>query len=133
MFDEISAVSLRYLRLETMLQDIRYGLRQLGKAPALVAVAVLSRSLRIGANRAIFTLINAVVLLSVPVREPMPTYAGQIIGAVNAANRCYNSPDALDRPGRWGRYFMVRVDAIKSHLRAVVSRCRDPECRFSPN
>ncbi|HWF46878.1 MAG TPA: ABC transporter permease, partial [Bryobacteraceae bacterium] len=56
--------------LETMLQDIRYGIRQLGKAPVLVAVAVLSLALGIGANTAIFTLINAVMLQSLPVRDP---------------------------------------------------------------
>ncbi len=56
--------------LETMLQDIRYGLRQLAKAPVFVAVAVLSLALGIGANTAIFTLINAVMLQSLPVRDP---------------------------------------------------------------
>jgi len=53
-----------------MLQDIRYGLRQLAKAPVLVAVAVLSLALGIGANTAIFTLIDAVMLQSLPVRDP---------------------------------------------------------------
>jgi macrolide transport system ATP-binding/permease protein len=56
--------------LETTLQDMRYGLRQLAKAPALVAVAVLSLALGIGANTAVFTLINAVMLRSLPVRDP---------------------------------------------------------------
>lgn len=56
--------------LETMLQDIRYGFRQLAKAPVLVTVAVLSLALGIGANTAIFTLINAVMLQSLPVRDP---------------------------------------------------------------
>jgi predicted permease len=56
--------------LETLLQDIRYGLRQLAKAPALVTVAVVSLALGIGANTAIFTLINAVMLQSLPVRDP---------------------------------------------------------------
>jgi predicted permease len=56
--------------LETLLGDVRYGLRQLRKAPVLVAVAVLSLALGIGANTAIFTLINAVMLQSLPVRDP---------------------------------------------------------------
>lgn len=56
--------------LETMLQDIRYGLRQLAKTPALVFVAVLSIAFGIGANTAIFTLINAVMLQALPVRDP---------------------------------------------------------------
>jgi hypothetical protein len=56
--------------LETLAQDVRYGIRQLRKAPVLVAVAVLSLALGIGANTAIFTLINAVMLQSLPVRDP---------------------------------------------------------------
>jgi len=56
--------------LETLLQDIRYGLRQLRRAPGLFAVAVISLGLGIGANTAIFTLINAVMLQNLPVQDP---------------------------------------------------------------
>jgi macrolide transport system ATP-binding/permease protein len=56
--------------LETLVHDLQYGFRQLRKAPVLVAVAVLSLALGIGANTAIFTLINAVMLQSLPVRDP---------------------------------------------------------------
>ncbi len=56
--------------LETTWQDLRYGVRQLAKSPVLVAVAVLSLALGIGANTAIFTLIDAVMLQSLPVHDP---------------------------------------------------------------
>ena len=56
--------------LETLLQDLRYGVRQLSSAPVLVGVAVLSLALGIGANTAIFTLINAVMLQYLPVHDP---------------------------------------------------------------
>ncbi len=56
--------------LETMLQDLRYGLRQLVRAPVLLTVAVLSLALGIGANTAIFTLIDAVMRQYLPVRDP---------------------------------------------------------------
>src|SRR5581483_10033322 len=56
--------------LETIFQDLRYGLRQLGRTPVLIIVAVLSLTLGIGANTAIFTLINAVMLQYLPVRDP---------------------------------------------------------------
>ncbi len=56
--------------LETTLKDLRYGLRQLRQTPALVSVAVLSLALGIGANTAIFTLINAVMLQFLPVKDP---------------------------------------------------------------
>jgi len=53
-----------------MLQDLRFGMRMLIKNKALTIVAVLSLALGIGANTAIFSLIDAVLLKSLPVREP---------------------------------------------------------------
>ncbi|PYT24844.1 MAG: hypothetical protein DMG57_27205 [Acidobacteria bacterium] len=56
--------------LETLVRDARYGLRQLRRTPGLSTVAVLSLALGIGANTAIFTLINAVMLQNLPVEDP---------------------------------------------------------------
>ena len=56
--------------LETLAQDLRFGLRMLAKAPALSVVVVLSLALGIGANIAIFSLIDAVMLRMLPVKEP---------------------------------------------------------------
>jgi predicted permease len=52
------------------LQDLRFGLRQLRKSPAFTAVAVVTLALGIGANTAIFTVLNALVLKMLPVRDP---------------------------------------------------------------
>ena len=56
--------------VETLFQDIRYGLRILGRTPVITAIAILSLALGIGANTAIFSLIDTVLLRMLPVEKP---------------------------------------------------------------
>ncbi len=56
--------------METLFKDLRYGFRGLLKRKGFAAIAVLTLALGIGANTAIFTLVNAVMLKSLPVEKP---------------------------------------------------------------
>jgi putative ABC transport system permease protein len=87
--------------IETFLKDLRYGARRLAKSPGFTAVAVLSLALGIGANTAIFSLLNTALLRPLPVERPE-----QIVSLANAgASRGFpafsypNYKDFRDRSG----------------------------------
>ena len=60
----------RWLFWDHLWRDLRYGVRMLAKDPGFTSVAVLTLAFGIGANTAIFSLLNAVMLQSIPVRNP---------------------------------------------------------------
>ncbi len=55
---------------ESVLRDVRYAIRQLRKSPALVLAVVLSLSIGVGTNAAIFSLVDAAILKPLPVKDP---------------------------------------------------------------
>ena len=76
--------------METLFQDINYGIRILLKNRGFTLVAVISLALGIGANAAIFTLVNAVLLKNLPVTDPAaldPEHFGSQISAPQQLQR----------------------------------------------
>ncbi len=73
-----------------MLRDIKYGLRGFRKSPVFSAVAVLSLALGIGANTAIFTLVDQLILRLLPIRDPQRVVLlsgmGRHYGSTNGRN-----------------------------------------------
>ena len=56
--------------MDTLLQDIKYGIRSLTRRPGFVAVAIITLALGIGASSAIFNVVNAILLNSLPTHDP---------------------------------------------------------------
>src|ERR1043166_9546200 len=86
--------------MRTLIQDVRYGVRRLRKTPGFTSIAIISLALGIGANTAIFSLVNTALLRPLPVSEPrqlLEVYGTLHNGADRAGQSYPNYKDYRER------------------------------------
>ncbi len=81
-------------------QDVRYALRMFGRTPGFTVVVAVTLALGIGANTAVFSLINAVLLRMLPVKDPQQLVSFSKIQPLNGRNDYFSLPDfeSFQRP-----------------------------------
>ena len=113
--------------METLFKDIRYGLRGLLKRKAFAAIAVLTLALGIGANTAIFTLVNAVMLKSLPVQKPE-----ELVIFTDRTSEGTSTEDS-PRTGVWQRFSYASYEYFRDHNQSFqdIAAIRSGESRVS--
>ena len=91
--------------MDTPLGAIRYAIRQFRQSPVFTAAAVLTLSLGIGGTTAIFTLIHAVMLRSLPVADPASLYR------IGDGDNCCVQGGPQDR---WGMFSFPLFERLKA-------------------
>ncbi|HXW06038.1 MAG TPA: ABC transporter permease [Vicinamibacterales bacterium] len=112
--------------MQTTVHDVRYAARLLLKTPGFSAVAVVVLALGIGANTAVFTIINALVF------QPIPSEAPGIVGIYN---RDTTRPDSY-RPFSWQEFRQIRTgspvfDDVLAHTMTMVGMTEGDQTRRS--
>ena len=95
--------------LERLIQDLRFGFRQLRKSPGFTAVAILTLALGIGANTAIFTLVHAVMMTSLPVPNPGELYS------LGDTKLCCDTTELVDLHDNFALYSYPLYEHLRGH------------------
>jgi hypothetical protein len=113
--------------MEILFKDIRYGFRGLLKRKGFAAIAVLTLALGIGANTAIFTLVNAVMLKSLPVEKPE-----ELVLFSDTASEGTSIEDS-PQTGVWQRFSYASYEYFRDHNQSFqdIAAFRSGESRLS--
>ncbi|HWQ36043.1 MAG TPA: ABC transporter permease [Blastocatellia bacterium] len=104
--------------MDTLIQDVRFGFRQLLKAPGFTAIAILSLALGIGANTAIFSLVNTVLFRPFPVRNSHELVSVSVKGK-NDSVQAFSYPtykDFRDRNDVFSGLYLTRIVVMSLSL-----------------
>jgi macrolide transport system ATP-binding/permease protein len=96
--------------MTTLIQDLRYSLRQLRKTPGFTATVILTLALGIGANAAIFTLVNSVLLKSLPVAAP------KTLWRLGDRNDCCVGTNGLNEAGDYSYFPTETYELLKKNV-----------------
>lgn len=107
--------------MDSVVQDLAYGLRRLWKSPAFTAIAILTLALAIGANTTVFSMLNALLLRPLPVERPQDLVS--FAGAPGGANQSFpNYRDFRDRTRTLSGLAAIRVNVVAMSHRAENAR-----------
>lgn len=111
--------------MDTLLQDIRFGARMLFKSPSFTAVAIISLALGIGANSAVFSVINAVLLKALPYHEPQSIVL--VWGEDKASGSSRGQMSATDVADYRARNHVFEEISTYTDFRPIFSGDAEPE------
>jgi predicted permease len=113
--------------METLLKDLRYGFRGIVKRKGFAAIAIITLALGIGANTAIFTLVNAVLLKSLPVNHP------EELVLFSDTTGEGTSLEDVPRTGQWKRFSYASYQYLRNHNQSFqdITAVRSGESRLN--